>query len=399
MAEALGLSESKELIESENILMSPEMISNYTNELQRPLYPPLLITYALKEKLEIAKLEKHINNMMMQKDINSIQLKPMPSATRYIIHCYAKYHQFNSYEYDPEPRRYVSLVKNLSSTLPTPISKLCNLGVFQIPSNQKELNQPVLYFMIKPHPTLFTQTIARDLSKDWAILTPTIAMLIGRIQNVLLSHGFGKNTTRIVGFKSAGANGVALEFPTVNDAAQVFYYITQEKEDIKVPRMFDLFQVEPCFNETLVLQEIRLVKVVTDDTDTSDKALNEDFCLEENINVKAPATVDKDGFMVASTKRKGKKGMGDFNRKDDKQTSIPNTEKEDTNRLKIQQPRFMSWDSDDDEPVASKYDDTSKDDKIVVDDSMFWTCSQCTYVNEFMNSECLMCYNKKDDSW
>ena len=55
---------------------------------------------------------------------------------------------------------------------------------------------------------------------------------------------------------------MALEFPTVNDAAQVFYYITQEKEDIKVPRVFDLFQVEPCFNETLVLQEIGLIIII-----------------------------------------------------------------------------------------------------------------------------------------
>jgi hypothetical protein len=213
MAEALGLTESKELVDSENILMSPEMISKYSNELQRPFYPPLLISYALKEKLEIAKLEKHINNMFTQKDTTSMQLKPMPNSTRHIVHCYAKYHFFNSYEYDPEPRRFVSLVKNPTSTLPTPISKLCSLGVFQAPTNLKELNQPVLYFIMKPHPTLFTQTVARELSKDWSILTPSIAMLIGRIQNVLLSFGFGKNTTRIISFKAAGANGVALEFP------------------------------------------------------------------------------------------------------------------------------------------------------------------------------------------
>jgi len=414
MAEALGLSESKEISLNENILLSTEMISKYANELQRPLYPPLLINYALKEKTEMTKLEKQISNMFTQKDVNSVQLKPMPSSTRHVVHCYGKYHDFNTYEYDPEPRRYISLVKKTTSILPTPISKLCSLGVYQSSPTLKELNQPLLYFSIKPHPTLFTQTPGRDLSKDWSILAPSIALLIGRIQNVLLSFGFGRNTTRIIGFKAAGANGVALEFPTLNDAGHVFYYISQEKEDVRSPRLFDLFQVDPCFNETLVLQEIGLLAPKNEtELSAEESSDHQDFNIDEESNAKVATVVDKDGFIAAPTKRKGKKVKDTNLNEDQEESSIQRGKKVDESLLQIMQSRFMPWDSDDEVPTEYKNhqienisqpmiikSNTKIDDFQEESNTCFWTCSHCTFVNDIESTECAMCLsNNENCAW
>ena len=48
---------------------------------------------------------------------SSAQLKPMDASARAYVHCLAKHHGLNSYEYDPEPRRYVSLVKTIGEPL------------------------------------------------------------------------------------------------------------------------------------------------------------------------------------------------------------------------------------------------------------------------------------------
>ena len=171
----------------------------------------------------------------------------------------------------------------------------------------------------------------------------------------------------------------------------MFYYVTQEKEDGKGSRIFDLFQVEPAFNETLVLHEIGLIKIVND-PDISEQSSIADIPSEE---IKVAAAVDKDGFITASSKRgKGKKGIA-IQLKDDAQ----DFEKQEDVRTKNQQSRFnIAWDSDEeDEPIASN--NTQNTNKKTVAE-MFWTCTQCTFVNEFVNAECAMCYSKNEnDSW
>ena len=71
----------------------------------------------------------------------SVQMKPMQRPTRLILHTLAKFYNINSYEYDPEPNRYVSFVKLLDSRLPANLlSNRCaakffhrDLTIFQMP--------------------------------------------------------------------------------------------------------------------------------------------------------------------------------------------------------------------------------------------------------------------------
>ena len=55
---------------------------------------------------------------MLTSPNNSVQFKPMPKMNRHVITTIAKYYRLNAYEYDYEPKRYVSLVKNIDSHVP-----------------------------------------------------------------------------------------------------------------------------------------------------------------------------------------------------------------------------------------------------------------------------------------
>lgn len=88
------------------------------SELQRPLYPPLLLTWARINKGQIIKLEKKMMELIADKKANSTQLKPMGGSARGVVHGLSRYYFLNSYEYDQEPKRYVSLVKSIESSLP-----------------------------------------------------------------------------------------------------------------------------------------------------------------------------------------------------------------------------------------------------------------------------------------
>ncbi len=50
-----------------------------------------------------------MNDLIHNTTINSVQLKPMPGGLRYIACVLARYYGMNAYEYDYEPKRYVSL--------------------------------------------------------------------------------------------------------------------------------------------------------------------------------------------------------------------------------------------------------------------------------------------------
>lgn len=89
------------------------------SELRKPLYPATLLTWAKNNKVEVQKLEKKILDLIADKKSNSTQLKPMGPSSRNAVHGLSRYYFLNSYEYDPEPRRYISLVKSAESSVPS----------------------------------------------------------------------------------------------------------------------------------------------------------------------------------------------------------------------------------------------------------------------------------------
>ena len=69
--------------------------------------------------------------LLLTEKATSVQMKPMPKPTRILLHTLAKYYNVNSYEYDPEPNRYVSFVKLLDSRVPNNIlSARCTAKYF-----------------------------------------------------------------------------------------------------------------------------------------------------------------------------------------------------------------------------------------------------------------------------
>eukprot|EP01039_Chlorochromonas_danica_P005404 gene5404-5944_t len=131
--------------------------------LASPLYPWEVIVWAKRNKGELLKIENKLVGFLSapagSNQPKSMQFKPMPYALRCVVHLYAKYCHLNSYEYDPEPRRYVSLVRNPDSGLPKQlISSAMNIpiNVINSASSQQQQqssatmdDQHVIYFVLK----------------------------------------------------------------------------------------------------------------------------------------------------------------------------------------------------------------------------------------------------------
>lgn len=83
-----------------------------------PLYPPEMITWAKKNHNELCKVERRLAALMADPKASSLALKPMKATDRLMMHCVAKYYHLHTYEYDPEPYRYVNVVKTVQSAVP-----------------------------------------------------------------------------------------------------------------------------------------------------------------------------------------------------------------------------------------------------------------------------------------
>ena len=115
MAGALGVGRS----DTTAIGLAAESTESFNpTEMMKPLFPPTLLTWAKNNKLELQKLEKKLTELINDKRANSAQLKPMGPASRNAVHGLSRYYYLNSYEFDPEPNRYISLVKCVDSSLP-----------------------------------------------------------------------------------------------------------------------------------------------------------------------------------------------------------------------------------------------------------------------------------------
>lgn len=121
------------------------------SELMRPVYPPVLVNWARLHQAELLKIEKKIYALMTDASMNSVQLKPMARGMRTVVHQLSRMYLMNSYEYDPEPNRYVSLVKQVDSYLPSCVlSRAAALPVHTLPGeNGMEIpDLPIVYLAL-----------------------------------------------------------------------------------------------------------------------------------------------------------------------------------------------------------------------------------------------------------
>jgi transcription elongation factor Elf1 len=120
-------------------------------ELLRSIYPPVLVHWARQNKTELVKIEKKLYTLMTDPQLNSIQLKPMDKGMRTVVHQISRMYLLNSYEFDAEPNRYVSLVKQIDSYLPVcPLSRAAAMPVFTPPGDKGEPlpDVPVVYLTL-----------------------------------------------------------------------------------------------------------------------------------------------------------------------------------------------------------------------------------------------------------
>lgn len=99
------------------------------------LYPQSLINMFRNNRADLIKVEQKMNMLISDAKMSSLQLKPMAKAQRDVVHWLAKYYFLRSNEYEPEPKRYVSIVKTPQSFIPSPLlSQASKDGTFVAPS-------------------------------------------------------------------------------------------------------------------------------------------------------------------------------------------------------------------------------------------------------------------------
>jgi hypothetical protein len=99
------------------------------------LYPAELLEWARANSIELMKIERKLLDLIQDEKATSANCKPMSKKQRDMMHNMAKFYGVNSYEYDPEPQRYVSFVKLLDSKLPSNLlSQRCRVVNSQLKS-------------------------------------------------------------------------------------------------------------------------------------------------------------------------------------------------------------------------------------------------------------------------
>jgi R3H domain len=195
--------------------------------LRKVLYPPTLLNWARNNKLELQKLEKKMLDLIADKKSNSAQLKPMGASSRNAVHGLSRYYSLNSYEYDPEPRRYVSLVKSADSIAPSVrLSAASTAPLLPPVSMLTALCEPSLYITLSNPTSGYFPTDAinetRGRQKASEISTNlslgghvTVGDVVGRVKAVIKAqlaerHPFSPpQSYRITGVKTAGASSVS----------------------------------------------------------------------------------------------------------------------------------------------------------------------------------------------
>jgi hypothetical protein len=118
-------------------------------QLCRPLYTEGMLAWGRNNRHDVLLTERRLMGLLEDPSpaATSVQLKPMPSGQRMAAHQLARYYACSSYEYDHEPRRYVSIVRTADSVVPSLLlSQALDLPAFPVYPALRRQQIPVLYF-------------------------------------------------------------------------------------------------------------------------------------------------------------------------------------------------------------------------------------------------------------
>ena len=218
MADGLGLNNVAASAMDASATLDP-------SELRRPLFPPTLLNWAKNNKVELQKLEKKMFDLISDKSSNSSQLKAMGPSSRNAVHGLSRYYFLNSYEYDPEPRRYISLVKSARSSLPPVLLSAASLMQPLAPANiLSAMNLPILYVSLAnpsngfaPTDTVSEGKSRRRAGEDALTLAMdgniTVGDVVSRVKAVIKSliiqhHPYSHPNNHRILLVKAGASSV-----------------------------------------------------------------------------------------------------------------------------------------------------------------------------------------------
>ncbi len=425
LAEAFGVQRPVDIalpIESD-VLVSTEFIQQHTVELRRPLFPPNLVAWGKLNNRDLLQLEKKWSDFLSDPKGTSLNMKPMDSLIRGYIHCLAKYYHLNSFEYDSEPKRYVSLVKQNDSMVPlSKLSGALSMPQFDITPSLKEKQEPYIYFIAKMHPNAYRSSAALPPSSINYQVISTVANLLKRLQIAIKDSDFTALAPSIIGLTCCGPSGIALQFASIVEASNLLNFISTSPTTIV--SIIEYFYVEPAFSiATPVINDLSTPAGAVSTMNSSIiEVTNANG--DSTISDVRPKKVNPDEFIVA--KRKPNK-KSDYSRDNSNNSSSlsskSNTESKDYNEApkysenEVAQPGLGKLYKI--KSVFSHLDDDSSDDGLeksaefttksnvsniasnnIVPMSESWTCSVCTFMNEdnsfqFSLSKCQMCESNR----
>ena len=250
--------------------------------LRRPLYTPNMVQWANKDLRELVKIERKLETLIKTAD-TSVSFKPMQAGPRAYIHALARYYGANSYEYDQEPRRYVSVVKTADTAIPAVLLSTAAVEkAMPLYDGLRNQDLPLLYFHLlsgyfantkNEGPTTVEASAA--ISKNTIPVPHTgasrlwtgganISQVVGALRATLQGAGVLHEPSMVLAsVRPHGAHGVVLELGDVRAASLAQYLLASEWESksavraargtqrvgapVEDPHLLDLFEMETGF--------------------------------------------------------------------------------------------------------------------------------------------------------
>jgi len=256
---------------------------SFASLLRRPLYTPNITAWASKDIHEIVKIERKLDALLKNPADSSVQLKPMAAGARAYVHAMARYYGLHSYEFDPEPRRYISLVKTVDTCIPSVLlSAAAQERPFLLHEGLHKQDLPYLYFQLLNGYFASTRnegptndaSRASDSGRSGASGSTSrlwtggacVAQVVGALRSCLLNEGVLEDPSMALAtIQPCGPHGVLLELKTVRAANLAFHLLETEWQKRKSsrialgtappgssaaadePYVLDLFQIETAF--------------------------------------------------------------------------------------------------------------------------------------------------------
>ena len=331
----------------------------FADVLRRPLYTPNLVSWANKDLRELVKIERKIEQLIDTPAESSVQLKPMQSGPRAYVHALARYYGLSSYEFDQEPKRYISLVKVVDTSIPNVLlSNAAQERPFALHEGLRKQNVPILYLQLlngyfastsNEGPTTSTPSekmagtpagvsSSNSGGRFWSG-SPSVMHVVGAIRAAFRKAGVDADPSfGFVHVRPCGANGVTLEMRTIQAAALAHHLLVTEWQQRKSGRMtaapissnviagasaedlhlLDLFELETGFIPGLEGEEQRVMydRLVSSSgriaATTLDKAFAEDTAVSGRWDALHAGTGIGDAALLLSRQEEQRRARQDW---------------------------------------------------------------------------------------